>query len=188
MRNLLKTIYLLVIFSLFNMLIVYAQENANIMKSKTASATFFSEAPLENIEAFNETVRAAIALGTGELVFIVPIKGFDFEKNLMEQHFNDQYMESDKYPEAKFVGSVIDWDGKPSDRTEVHVEGTLTIHGVSKYIKEKAVLEPVEEGMKGSSTFLVRLADYKIKVPRMVIKNIAEVVQVTVSADFEPVN
>ena len=154
--------------------------------SEKSHVRFFSQAPLENIEATSTKLRAALNIETGILLFIIPINSFEFEKQLMQNHFNDQYLESDKYPEARFEGKFT---GAPLELTgsiEALFEGMLTIHGETNKISGKALLKKDGKIIHGKSTFLVRLEDYKIKVPRMVIKNIAEEVEVTIQVDFIP--
>ncbi len=161
-------------------------QNTKIYSTANASASFFSEAPLENIEASTGSARAALNTETGELMFVVPIASFKFDKSLMQQHFNEQYMESERFPEARFEGKIMDWKGKPEGKTEVSVRGNLTIHGVTRQVSEKATLEPSGGGIHGKSTFTVSLKEYNIRIPRMVIKNIAEVVKVNISSEFKP--
>ena len=163
-----------------------AQQEKSVYVSKDAKASFFSSAPLEDIEALNGNVSAAMNIKTGEVFFRVPIKDFEFEKSLMQKHFNDQYMESDKYPEANFTGKLLGWTGNVSGKTELDVEGELSIHGVTRSIREKVELSPQGPGFRGVCSFEVRLKDHNIKVPRMVVKNIAEVVSVTIDAEFKP--
>ena len=154
--------------------------------SEKSHVRFFSQAPLENIEATSTKLRAALNIETGILLFIIPINSFEFEKQLMQNHFNDQYLESDKYPEARFEGKFT---GAPLELTgsiEALFEGLLTIHGETNKISGKALLKKDGKIIHGKSTFLVRLEDYKIKIPRMVIKNIAEEVEVTIQVDFIP--
>jgi len=154
--------------------------------SDKSHVRFYSHAPLEDIEATSTKLRAALNLETGILLFIIPINSFEFEKQLMQNHFNDQYLESDKYPEARFEGKFT---GAPLELTgsiEARFEGLLSIHGETRKISGKALLQKDGTIIHGKSTFRVRLEEYKIKVPRMVIKNIAEEVEVTIQADFIP--
>ena len=154
--------------------------------SEKSHVRFFSQAPLENIEATSTKLRAALNIETGILLFIIPINSFEFEKQLMQNHFNDQYLESDKYPEARFEGKFTGAPLELTGSTEARFEGLLTIHGETNKISGKALLQKDGTIIHGKSTFLVRLEDYKIKVPRMVIKNIAEEVEVTIQVDFIP--
>jgi polyisoprenoid-binding protein YceI len=158
------------------------------MSTSSGYIRFFSEAPLENIEAINNNVKAAIDLSTGDLLFIAPIKEFVFEKNLMQKHFNQQYMESDKFPEARFVGKIKNISNITRERpTEHQITGELTIHGVTKIINEKAYLQFHDEYLSGSSKFKVRTADFDIKIPRILIMNIAEEIEITIEVKFKPV-
>jgi hypothetical protein len=186
MINKFNKLWPLIIFLVTGLNAVPAQDIHNILLTEVASASFFSKAPLENIEAENTGVRAALNIDSGEIMFLVNISGFEFEKSLMQKHFNEQYMESNKFPESRFEGYIMDWTGKPVRKTNVNIRGRLTIHGVTREITEKATLEPEGDKIRGTSIFLVRLEDYKIKIPKMVIKNIAEVVEVKIIAVFEP--
>ena len=82
--------------------------NAQVFKSNAGSVSFFSEAPLENIDATSNNIVSVINTSTNEIVFLVPISTFQFKKKLMQEHFNENYVESDKYPKASFNGS---WTG-----------------------------------------------------------------------------
>jgi polyisoprenoid-binding protein YceI len=154
--------------------------------SEKSHVRFFSQAPLENIEATSTKLRAAMNLETGMLLFIIPINSFEFEKQLMQKHFNNQYLESDKYPEARFEGKFTGAPIELNGSKEALFDGLLTIHGETNKVSGKVLLQKVGKIIHGKSTFLVRLEDYKIKVPRMVIKNIAEEVEVTIQVDFIP--
>mgnify|MGYP002396541619 CR=1 FL=1 len=76
----------------------------------SSEVSFFSEAPMENIEAFSEETKSIFDEANGEIAFILPIKSFSFEKSLMQEHFNENYLESDKYPNARFEGRLVDYD------------------------------------------------------------------------------
>lgn len=145
---------------------------------------FFSSAPLENIEAHNKSVKAITDMETGEILVKVPIIKFKFEKSLMEEHFNENYLESDKYPLGTLKGRFLDFNSveiTPGKKYNIYVSGNLEIHGVSNSIKESALLEIIDnETIKVSGTFKVVLNDYKIRIPKMIVKNIAEIVDVNV--------
>jgi polyisoprenoid-binding protein YceI len=154
--------------------------------SEKSHVRFFSEAPLENIEAASTKMRAALNLETGILLFVIPINSFEFEKQLMEKHFNEQYLESDKYPEARFEGKFTEAPIDLNASSEAWFEGLLSMHGETNKVSGKAMLQMNGKNVHGKSIILVRLEDYKIKVPRMVIKNIAEEVEITIQVDFIP--
>jgi polyisoprenoid-binding protein YceI len=149
---------------------------------------FFSNAPLEDIEAENNKVRAALDITTGEVVFMITIKDFVFDKSLMQQHFNENYMESDKYPNAQFKGKIRNLESVKFDRDgkyAVTVFGELIMHGVEKEILADGYLEVVGELITISSVFVVQTADYEIKIPKIMFSRIAEEIEVTVDADLE---
>lgn len=159
------------------------------MSTSAGYIRFYSEAPLENIEALNHKVKAAIDLSSGDLIFIVPIKEFVFKKNLMQKHFNQQYMESDKFPEARFAGKIDDLNSITKEGiTEHKISGELTIHGVTQTINEKAKLQYYDNYLSGSSQFKVKTTDFDIKIPRILIMNIAEEIEITVNVKFNPLS
>ena len=157
--------------------------------TKNGHISFYSSAPLEDIEAHNNQVNAVLDTETGEFVFKVLIKSFQFEKALMQEHFNENYLESDKYPTSVFKGKVsnhqkIDFT-QPGTYPAV-VEGDLTIHGVTQPITTEGTLKVKEGSIAGTSEFMVRVDDYDIKIPKAVVNNIAEEIKVTVDIELEP--
>jgi len=160
---------------------------AQIVISHNARLSFFSEAPIENINAESNTGVSALNLSTNTIYFKVFMSSFEFKKSLMQEHFNENYMESSKYPTAEFNGKIKDQIDLTKDGTyPVTVQGKLSIHGVTKDYIVKAELKVTGGEISASSTFPVKLVDHEIKIPRLVIKNIAEIVQVTVSAQYKP--
>jgi hypothetical protein len=160
---------------------------AQVVMSHNARLSFFSEAPIENINAESNTGVSALNLSTKTIYFKVFMSSFEFKKSLMQEHFNENYMESSKYPVAEFNGKINDQIDLAKDGTyPVTVQGKLSIHGVTKDYTVKAELKVNGGEIAANSTFQVKLADHQIKIPRLVIKNIAEIVQVTVSALYKP--
>ncbi len=162
----------------------------DIYGTKKGQVTFYSEAPLENIEARNNEAAGFIDTKTGEIAFSVLIKSFKFEKALMEEHFNTSYMESDKYPKSTFMGKiknpeVVKWNTDGTYR--VTAEGTLNIHNVSKPLTTEATIVIKDGNVSSNAKFNVRVADFNIKVPSAVSRNIAETVEVTVDCRYDPV-
>lgn len=156
--------------------------------TKNGHISFYSETPLEKIEAHNKQVNSALDVTTGDFVFKLLMKSFEFEKALMQEHFNENYVESDKYPNAEFKGKVVDHtkiDFKKNGKHDVIVEGDLTIHGVTKKVKEKGSLEIKDGKIMANSTISVKPADYEIKIPKAVVANIAETMDVKVNATLE---
>lgn len=179
-----------IILSVFLMLLIaksYAQESKFFTTNGVAE--FFSEAPLENIEARNEKVQSIIDISKGDVVISIPINGFVFEKSLMQEHFNENYMESEKYPKAEFQGiftSATPIKATKNGTYEVEVKGNLTIHGVSKPLTAKGIIKVDKNTLTATTTFLVKVADHKIEIPRLAFKNIAEEVKVTVEMKYLP--
>ena len=158
----------------------------NLYKATDGEISFFSETPIENIDAVNKGVKALINTKNGEVAFIVANIDFHFEKPLMEEHFNENYMESDKYKTSVFKGKIIGnveytIDGK----YPVKVKGMLNMHGVEKEREMEGELIVKDGKVNIVSEFNVDLKDHKIKIPKLVVKNIAETVKVTVNLNFE---
>ena len=153
--------------------------------TRTGKASFFSSTPLENIEAFNNEVAGVIDAKTGDVAFQVPIKSFKFEKALMKEHFNENYMESDKYPKAEFKGKIADAGGVnfSKDGTyNVKTNGKLTIHGVTKDVSLPGTVTVKGNIVTVNSKFSVKTADYNISIPKLVEGKIAKQIEVTVNS------
>ncbi|MGV3762480.1 YceI family protein [Parapedobacter sp.] len=169
----------------FAMVLCFRAEAQGLLIDKASRISFFSEAPLENISAVTEKAASALDTGRREIAFKVAIKTFAFRKRLMQEHFNENYMESDRFPHATFNGKIkgpIDWH---QDGTyPVTVTGMLDIHGVGKRYMIPATITVRGESVTAAATFNVRVADHDVKIPRIVIKNIAEVVEIAVSATY----
>jgi len=157
-------------------------------KSVSSSVHFFSDAPMEDIEATNLDGQSAIDLSSGEIVFSIPIKSFEFEKSLMQEHFNENYLESDKYPTATFKGIISGFQEEGSGWQKARSEGTLNIHGVSNGLTVDGEIKIQEGSIEIKSKFPITLEDYKIKIPKVVFYNIAEVVEVTITFAYERID
>ena len=160
---------------------LYAQK----YMTRTGKASFFSATPLENIEAFNNEVAGVMDAKTGDVVFQVPIKSFKFEKALMQEHFNENYMESDKYPKAEFKGKVADLSGVNFSKDgsyNVKTAGKLTIHGVTKDVSLPGTIVVKGNTAAINSKFNVKTADYNISIPKLMEGKIARQIEVTVSS------
>lgn len=153
--------------------------------TRTGKISFFSSTPVENIEAFNNDVSSVVDARTGDLAFIVPIKSFKFEKALMQEHFNENYMESDKFPKADFKGKIMNIDAVNFSKDGVYnvkVAGRLTIHGVSKDVTMPGTVTVKGGSITTNTKFNVHPADYGIKIPSMVAAKIADQIEVTVNS------
>ncbi|MDB5260819.1 MAG: hypothetical protein JWQ14_100 [Adhaeribacter sp.] len=157
--------------------------------TRTGNISFFSEEILENIEAHNKQVSSFLEVNTGEIVFSVPMKAFQFRKSLMQEHFNENYIESDKYPKSTFKGTIQDMKAVNLQQDgiyQVKVNGQLTLHGVTKPIAADGTLE-VKGGRIGAKSVInLRPEDYNIQIPLLVRGHIAEIIQVTINLLYEP--
>ncbi|MEX0981302.1 MAG: YceI family protein [Bacteroidales bacterium] len=150
---------------------------------------FYSHTPIEDIKADNNHVGSIINPATGEIVFTLKMIDFNFEKKLMQRHFNDKFVESDKFPKSTFKGFITDNDKvdySVAGTYPVVVEGELTIHGVTRTIRTSGIIEVISAGIKGMSGFIIRPADYDIKIPKIVRNKIAEEMEITVKMAYEP--
>ncbi|NOQ23825.1 MAG: YceI family protein [Bacteroidales bacterium] len=175
---------LIILFSLT----AYSQSNDKLVSSKT-HIKFFSHTPAEDIEANNYTSVSTLNKETGEVVFSVPMQGFDFKKALMQKHYNsDKYLDTKTFPKAKLKATITnfsEFDLSKDGSYEAVVEGELTIHGVTKAIKEKGTLTIKDNMVSAQSTFNVTLADYGVEfVKGKPSSNIAKTVEVTVLAEY----
>lgn len=152
---------------------------------------FYSHTALEDIKGDNNQVASVLDIATGGIVFQVLVKSFHFDKALMEEHFNENYMESEKFPKSTFNGKITNLseiDFSKSGTYEVTVEGDLTIHGVTNKVTAKGTLEVRSDGISASSRFPLVPEDYKIEIPGLVRNNIAKSMEVTVTMKYEPMS
>ncbi|TKC65300.1 YceI family protein [Pedobacter hiemivivus] len=148
---------------------------------KGVKLSLFSSTPVEDIRAVNVKGTAVLVGNTREIVVQTPIKGFEFDRKLMQEHFNENYMESDKYPMAKFKGmidQVIDFT--KNGEYDVTASGKLTVHGVDKMrsIQGKVIVK--DGAIQILTEFKVPCADHKIKIPTLIITKVAEVISIKV--------
>lgn len=159
--------------------------------TKTANVSFFSTTAMENIDAKSNQTTSIIDFATGDVVFKMLIKTFQFEKALMQEHFNEKYLESDKFPESTFKGKIENISSvnlKKDGEYKVNVTGDLTIHGVTKSYTTIGVITVSGDKISVNAKFPVTVADHGVKIPGAVKDNIAETVDVTVVADYTPLN
>ncbi len=157
--------------------------------TKTGKINFNSKASLENIEALNKSVTAVLDTKTGNLQFAVLMKGFEFEKALMQEHFNENYVESHKYPKAEFKGVVTnnsDINYTKDGTYKAKVKGKLTIHGETNDVETEGTIQVKGGKLLTDATFGVALADYKIEIPKIVKDNIAKIVSIEVDCTLDP--
>jgi hypothetical protein len=179
-----KKIIAVLSFVAFLLVRVNAQQ---VFLTTTGTLSFFSEAPIENIDAASNQAVGAMNAASKTIYFKVPMKTFVFRNSLMQEHFNENYAESDKYPYATFNGTVSDAVDLTKDGTyEVSVAGTFAIHGVNQNRTIKGTITVKGSQVELTSNFDLKPADYSIKIPKVVASNVAEDVQVKLHAMLSP--
>ena len=159
--------------------------------TKVGLISFFSASIMEDIEARNNKVAAVVDLGTGQMAFAVPIREFQFKRTLMQEHFNENYMESEKYPKATFTGQVVNaaqvMKLVASSSQNVEVEGQMTMHGVSHKVAVSGTMQLRDGQLVMFAYFNIAPADYAIDIPLLVREHIAKSVSVRVSLTCDAV-
>jgi len=177
---------LIVLFFLFNLVLAV---NAQKYMTKNGFIGFYSHTPMEDIKAENNQVVGALDISTGEMVFQALIKSFHFDRALMEEHFNENYMESDKIPKSMFKGKITNLSAVDFTKNgiyDVTVEGDLTIHDVTNKITTKGTIEVVSGGINANSKFNIIPEDYKITIPGVVREKINKNLEVTIAMKYAP--
>ncbi len=143
----------------------------------------------EKIEGVNKTATCVLDSKSGALQFSVLMKGFAFERALMEEHFNENYVESNKFPRAEFKGTVANNDAVnyTKDGTyNVTVKGKLTLHGVTKDVETTGKLTVQGGKISATASFPVLLADYDVTIPGLVADKVAKTAKIGVTCALEP--
>ena len=171
------------IFCLMASMCILNVSAQNVYSTKTGHASFFSTTPMRDIDANNDKCGSVLNTSTNEVVFVVSIKNFVFKDALMQEHFNENYLESDKYPDATFKGKVNETVDYTKDGvTDVTTSGKLKMHGVEKDVTEKGTVTVKDGKITIHSVFDVQLSDYNITIPKVVFEDIAKTIKVTVDA------
>ncbi len=172
------------IIALLCLAIAHSSAYSQLYMTRTGFIGFYSKTSFEDIKAENNQVYAVIDAGKKNIAFAVLLKGFVFTKELMQEHFNENYVESDKYPKATFSGAYagevqLDKDGVYT----VRVRGNLTLHNVTRAIEEPATLEVKGGKLLGRTEFNIKPEDFQISIPSVVRDKIAKEVTVRVQID-----
>ncbi|MDO3643404.1 YceI family protein [Mucilaginibacter sp. L3T2-6] len=163
------------------------QAGKDLYVCKNAKVTLFSSAPIEDIKAETSSAASVFNATTGELNFVINISSFKFPKSLMQEHFNSDYMESDKYPRATFRGKIAEKIDVTKDGSyPVTATGELTVHNVTQNRSIPGIITVKGGVISMKSEFMVKCADHHIDIPRIVFHNIAETIKITVAAMYTP--
>lgn len=155
--------------------------------TREGKISFFSEAPLENIEAHNNRGSSVYNASTGELEFSVLIQGFIFEKSLMQEHFNENYMESQKFPRATFKGKIRNHELIDLSKDGIYpftIEGEMEIRSISQDLITKGEFIVNDGKISAETKFELAVGDYDINIPAVVTDNIARILEVKVKVDY----
>ncbi len=160
---------------------------SQVWMSRNGYIRLFSETPLENIEGITQLAQAALNTKTGEIYFKASVESFKFEDALMQEHFNENYMESEKYPNAEFSGAIQNLPDLTKEGTyEVTVIGKFTVHGVTKERTVQGTIVVEKGKISSTSKFKVKCVDHKIEIPTLLVKKIAEELEITVKCNYAP--
>jgi hypothetical protein len=163
-------------------------EAQKIYSTKSGKITFQSIAPLEDIEATNSEVESKLSSGDGQIILNLLMKGFHFENQLMEDHFNENYVESSKFPKSTFKGIVTNIKevnfGKDGTYPVV-AKGQLTLHGVTKDVQPNGTITIKNGHATAKSKFSILLKDYNVAIPKMAGKKIAQNVTILVDCQYQ---
>lgn len=182
-----KTLLLIVVFG-FLIGSLSAQDK---YFTRTGHIYIISATPLLDLEADNNQVASILDIKTGELVFTLLMKSFIFKEALAQDHFNENYVESDKYPKAGFSGKILQMENldlSKAGKYNVIVEGDLTIHGQKNKVKSKGTIEVKNDLIIAQAKFEINVYDYGIKIPKLVQDKVNKIIPITVEMKYKPYN
>jgi polyisoprenoid-binding protein YceI len=172
--------------SMFLLLVMSLPVVGQKYKSEKGSVSFFSKATVEDIKAENKQFSSLFHAATSDIAFSIPIKAFEFDKALMREHFNEKYLETERYPVSTFSGKLQGYTPSGPAIQQVTAKGKLTIHGVVRPVEIPGQIEKQGDKLVMKSVFTVRLADYNVQIPKLMWQNIAEQVEVTIQVTYKP--
>lgn len=159
--------------------------------TKSGRISFYSKAPLEDIEAHNKNGVSVIDKQSGRLEFSILMKAFEFEKALMQEHFNENYVESDKFPKAVFKGIISDQNAvnfRADGTYTAMVNGKLTLHGITRDVAIPGRIRVNNGKISATAEFPIVLTDYNISIPALMKEKISNTVKVVIEASYENMN
>jgi hypothetical protein len=178
-KNIFSAAVLLVLF--------HSNAHSQLYTTRTGFIGFYSKTPLEDIRPENHQVFAVIDAGKKNIALSLLLKGFVFTKELMQEHFNENYVESDKYPKATFSGSFTgDLNPNKDGVYKVMVKGNLSLHNVTRPLETPATLEVKGGQIIGQAEFKIKPEDYNITIPSLVRDKIEQDMKVKVKIECSP--
>ncbi len=177
-----KSLIVLATAVLLGISMVFGQER---YKTSSGIVAFNASTPLEDIAAVNKHVNA-ILKPSGEFASVLLVREFQFPRKLMQEHFNENYLESDKYPKSYFVGNIeaIDPELITESPQTVKLSGKLNLHGITKKVSVPGTIYRTEKGIRLKSAFILRPEEYRIDIPTLMFKKIAKEVKVNFSFEL----
>lgn len=176
---------------IFGILLLSLNLSAQKFSTKNGYAGFYSHTPVEDVKADNNQVASIFDATTGDIVFQILNKSFHFDRALMEEHFNENYMESEKFPKSTFKGKITNISevncAKPG-LYNVKVDGEMNMHGVAKAFSTTGTIEVVTDGILAKSKFNVKPEDYGIIIPGLIREKIAKEMEITINIKYSLLN
>ncbi len=172
---------------LFFSLIQLAGFSQSTFFTRSGHIYFISHTDVIDIDADNHQVASFLNIETGKIQFAVLIKSFKFSLATAKEHFNESYMESDRFPKAEFKGEIVNADSlnlKKEGTCNVIVKGDITIRGISKNIKVPGELTIENGKINAVSEFELSISDFNISVPKIVENRVAKIVQLRVNMNY----
>ena len=156
--------------------------------TRSAEVYFLSDKEaVELVEATNDQVGAVVDLENGNLAFQIQMRAFQFKIALMEEHFNENYVESELYPKATFRGAFLDLPKNLSTEQELLVKGTMDFHGIQKEMNFSVTLSLIDDVLVGNAEFVLLCSDFGIEIPKLVADKLANAIQVKVNARLKKI-
>lgn len=172
---------ILIVFAIALINSVYSQKR---YFTKTGNVSFRAGTAVEDIDGINKSTTCVFDAATGDIQFGILVKGFEFTSALMMEHFNENYMESDKFPKSTFKGKITNLDKINFQKDGVYpvtVKGTLDIHGVKREVETTGTFKISGETVLATADFNVVLEDYKIAIPGLVKDKISKTAKIHVN-------
>jgi polyisoprenoid-binding protein YceI len=175
------------IYSILFLTLIPSFVKAQLVSTASGTASFFSQTPVEDINAQSQKMLGVMNIKTNELALSIDNVTFVFPNKLMQEHFNEKYMESEKYPKSTFKGKISEAVNLTNDgEYKVTVVGKLNIHGVEQERTITGTIVVSKGVVTIKSDFMVKVADHKIEIPKLVVSNIAEEIKVSIIANLQP--